>query len=185
MTRLASLHRAASSRVASTRDGSLEVSSHVGLGPDPSLPERSPYTNRRPCLTRAVAASNPPVRKIDSPGGLRGNPFKALPPDRMGTGRPAPALLWLARQRSNAARASASGLRSPVGVLEDLEGPLVAFLGFLSGVFSSTARADRFVLPEPSSYVLPAPSPVGGRHPAPWSLANGGVGWSLRDCLPL
>lgn len=185
MTRLASLHRAASSRVASTRDGSLEVSSHVGLGPGPSLPVRSPRANRRPRLAKAVAASSPPVREIDSPGGLRGIPFKALPPDRMGTGHPAPALLWLARQRSNAARASASGLRSPVGVLEVLEDPLVAFLGFLSGVFSSTARADRFVLPGPSSYVLPAPSSVDERRPAPWSLADGGVGWSLRDCLPL
>jgi hypothetical protein len=186
MTRLASLHRAASSRVASTRDGSLEVSSHVGLGPGSSR-ARALAAYEPSCARGAgdgcVEPAGPEDRFSRRPAW---DPFQSLAPRSDGYRLPGPCPLVVGTAALQiTVRAPASGLRSPIEVLEVLEDPRIAFLGFLSGVFPSAARAARFVLPGPSSSVLRVLPPVGGRHPAPWSLANGGVGWSRCDCRPL
>lgn len=184
MTRLASLHRAASSRVASPAMALLRFLPTSAWGLARAFHRvRRARTVVRAGRWRWVRRARRSGRSI-SPAACVGALSKLFPSiGWVPVTRPLPSC-GSRGGAPNTVRAPASGRRSPTEVLEVLEGPLVAFLGFLSGVFPSAARATRFVLPGPSSFVLRAPPPVGGRHPAPWSLANGGVGWSLATADP-
>lgn len=101
-------------RMAFIRNVSLGFCAHrcLGHGLGLSVVARSARTvirGREP----SAAASSLPVREraqwASSAAAAGVLPFRALIPGRMGAGRPVPALLWLARQRSFAARPPLQG----------------------------------------------------------------------------
>jgi hypothetical protein len=98
-----SLHRAASSRVASTRDGSPGVlrGGRIGAWHGPFQGHRRHGPSSAPTEWRWWFRARRSGRSMLA-GGLLARPFKALPPERIGTGCPAPALLWSAARRSSA-----------------------------------------------------------------------------------
>lgn len=75
-------------------------------------PDGPAGSGRTDVLGRSLR-SGTAARATHFPRGFPWGPFEAPPPGRMGSGLPAPALLWFAERRSHAARAPAPGLRSP------------------------------------------------------------------------
>jgi hypothetical protein len=162
----------ASSRVAIARDGSHEVLDPSRLRPA-SLPG-PPATRRRTVVRRSVRRAR---RRCRPAGGFfpsdprDEDPLSEHCRDRMGSGFPAPALLWFPGRRSSAGRRPLQGLVPRPRCLRGPGGPPAALLGFLPSRVLSSAGLASVCSPEPSSYALSAPLPVGLRCPAPWSLA--------------
>lgn len=173
------------SRITNIRDGSPEVLDppRFSTVSAPSVRWR-PGSDRRPSPgpRTALAVSARPLRLERST--WCGSPFRAfLRTDRASVSRPS-ALLGFPVRRSNAVRVPFRALLPVRSARGRLGGDLVRLSGFPPRVFSSAAPIPGLQSPGPSSFALPAPRPVGLRCPAPWSLANGGIGWPFPAADP-